>query len=122
MPINEASEKYKIPFEVLKEYESWEWRKAAKKGVENYEYDDIDLERLSLMMTLLDTGFDFEEIKTYFHLLSESETSESERMRILNRKRVSTLEEIHLLESRLDRLDYLRHQISEDKKPVPVRN
>ena len=57
MTINEASEKYKIPLEVLYEYESWGLCSSVKKVMGNWHYDDRDLEYLSLIMTLHDIGF-----------------------------------------------------------------
>ena len=43
MTIEEASEKYNIPIEILKEYESWGLCKAVKKVMGEWQYDDQDL-------------------------------------------------------------------------------
>ena len=58
MTIDEASERYQIPIEVLKEYESWGLCGAVRKVVGAWQYDEEDLKRLSLIMTLHDVGFD----------------------------------------------------------------
>ena len=76
MTINEASEKYNIPIEVLKEYESWGLCGEVKKVMGAWQYDDTDLERLSLIMTLHDVGFSNDEIEAYMHLLLEGESTE----------------------------------------------
>lgn len=114
MTIKEASEKYNIPIEILKEYESWGLCGTVKKVMGAWQYDDSDLERLSMIMTLHDTGFRNEEVETYMRLLLEGESTESERMRMLNKKRDSALDEIHFRERQLDRLDYLRHMIQKE--------
>ena len=57
MTIEEASERYNIPIKVLKEYESWGLCSEVKKVMGSWHYDETDIERLSLIMTLHDVGF-----------------------------------------------------------------
>lgn len=52
MTIKEVSEKYNIPIEVLKEYEMWNLCKKSKKSDGEWEYNDDDLEIISIIMTL----------------------------------------------------------------------
>lgn len=111
MTIQEASDRYQIPMNILKEYESWGLCGAVKKVMGAWQYDDEDLERLSLIMTLHDIGFTTEEVETYMRLTLEQANSERERLRMLNRKRDSALDELHFRERQLQRLDYLRHEI-----------
>lgn len=111
MTIQEASDRYQIPMNILKEYESWGLCGAVKKVMGAWQYDDEDLERLSLIMTLHDIGFTTEEVETYMRLMLEQADSERERLRMLNRKRDSALNELHFRERQLQRLDYLRHEI-----------
>lgn len=77
MTIQEASDRYQIPMNILKEYESWGLCGAVKKVMGAWQYKD----------------------------------GERERLRMLNRKRESTLDELHFRERQLQRLDYLRHEI-----------
>ena len=116
MTINEASERYKIPIEVLKEYESWGLCGEVKKVMGDWQYDDRDLQRLSVIMTLHDTGFSNEEVETYMRLLLEGNSTEEERLRMLNKKRGTTLDEIHFKQKQLDRMDYLRYKIEKAQK------
>lgn len=111
MTIQEASDRYQIPMNILKEYESWGLCGAVKKVMGAWQYDDEDLERLSLIMTLHDIGFTTEEVEAYMRLMLEQTDSERERLRMLNRKRDSALDELHFRERQLQRLDYLRHEI-----------
>ena len=45
MTIQEASDRYQIPMNILKEYESWGLCRAVKKVMGAWQYDDEDLER-----------------------------------------------------------------------------
>ena len=109
--IHEASARYNIPMEILKEYESWGLCDAVRKVMGAWQYDEEDIQRLSMIMTLHDIGFEKEEVETYMKLLLVGESTQQERMRMLNEKRNGTLDEIHFKEKQLDRLDYLRFEI-----------
>lgn len=115
MTIEEVSEKYNIPIEILKEYESWGLCKAVKKVMGEWQYDDQDLERLSLIMTLHNIGFSNEEIETYMKLELSQNPTETQRMKMLNEKRNKTLDEIHFREKQLESMDYLRYKIRKEK-------
>ena len=114
MTMQEASDRYQIPIHILKEYESWGLCGAVKKVMGDWQYDDSDLERLSLIMTLHDVGFTIEEVETYMRLLEIPE-SERARLRMLGRRRDAALDELHFRERQLQRLDYLRHEIQKQK-------
>ena len=111
MTIQEASERYQIPINILREYESWGMCGAVKKVMGAWQYDDSDLERLSVIMTLHDIGFSEEEVESYMRLLMEGDATGAERLRMLEKKRAVALDEIHFMERQLQRLDYLRHEI-----------
>lgn len=120
MTIHEASTRYNIPLEILQEYESWGLCGAVKRVMGAWQYDDTDLERLSLIMVLHDAGFETSEIETYMRLLLEQDGTEPQRLQMLNRKRDSTLDEIHFRERQLERLDYLRYHIRRQAE-VPAK-
>lgn len=71
MTINEASERYSIPLDILKEYESWGLCGAVKKVMGAWQYDDGDIERLGTIMALHDIGLSSEEIEAYMRLTLE---------------------------------------------------
>ena len=116
MTKQEASERYKIPIKILEEYEKWGLCHEVKKVMGSWQYDDSDLERLSMIMTLHDVGFSTSEIETYMNLLTDGNYTRKQRMEMLNQRRESALDEIHLKEAQLVRLDYLRHSIREAKE------
>ena len=101
MTIQEASEHYQIPMKILREYESWGLCGAVKKVMGAWQYDDTDLERLSMVMTLHDVGFTSEEVEAYMRLLLEAEDSDLTRLNMLNRKRKAALDDIHFRERQL---------------------
>ena len=103
MTINEASERYNIPISVLREYESWGLCDTVKTVMGVWQYDDEDIERLSMIMTLHDIGFEHDEIANYMRLLLRGDSTQAERMRILKQQRDKTLDEIHFQERRWDR-------------------
>lgn len=111
MTIDEASERYKIPIDLLREYESWGLCRTVKKVMGAWQYDDSDLERLSLIMTLHDIGFTSCEIEAYMRLQMDDGAEVTVCMDMLNKKRNQALDEIHFREKQLERLDYLRHKI-----------
>ena len=116
MTIEEASKTYGIPVSVLEEYERWGLCGEVKRVMGAWQYDQTDIERLSLIMTLHDVGFANEEIEQYMRLyLSEKDTTE-ELSEMLRNKRDGTLDEIHLKQKQLDRLDYLRFEIAKADK------
>ena len=107
MTIKEVSERYCIPMAILREYESWGLCSTTQKRAGAWQYDDADLEHLSLMMTLLEIGFAIPEVKAYSKLAVQQDT-EMQCIQILNQKRYSMLEEIHCREKQLEQLDDLR--------------
>lgn len=116
MTMKEASECYKIPIKILKEYEKWELCGAVKKVMGAWQYDDQDIERLGMIMTLHDMGFNSSEVETYMRLTLEGDHTEPERIAMLNRRRGKTLDEIHFKEKQIAHMDYLRHEIQKSKK------
>ena len=114
MTIEEASKKYNIPIHILKEYESWGLCQKVKKVMGSWQYDETDLERLSLIMTLHDLDFSVEEIEKYMKLSLKK--NENECLKLLNKKRKGILDEVHLKEKQLSRIDYLRYEMDRGNK------
>jgi len=114
MTKQEASEKYRIPVDILDEYEAWNLCDEVKKVMGVWQYDDTDLERLSMILTLHDTGFEKQEIEQYMRLYLKGDETAAERMRILKQKRRRTLDEIHFQEKCLENLDYLRYKTQKE--------
>lgn len=113
MTIDEASERYNIPVEVLREYENWGLCGAVKQVMGTWQYNDQDIQRLSIIMTLHDVGFSSLEVEEYMGLLLRGEITRQKRIEILSRHRDRILDEIHFKQNQLDHLDYLRYKSKE---------
>lgn len=116
MTIDEASQRYGVPMDILREYERLGLCPAVKKVMGTWQYDDSDLEKLSLIMTLHDVGFSTEEVETYMRLMEDGGARDCKLLSMLDQKRTAALDEIHFREKQLDRLDYLRHEIRKKMK------
>ena len=78
------------------------------------QYHETDFERLSLIMMLYGLDYTVEEIKKYMKL-SLGKT-ERECLKLLNKKRKGILDEVHLKEKQLSRIDYLRYEMDWENK------
>ena len=101
----EVLRRYKIPAQILDEYEP-----------QGQEYDDSDIERISTIITFRDIGFTKEDIKVYLLLEQIGVSTLKERLEILEVKRSTILEEIHKKEKQLECLDYLIYTIKKSKE------
>ena len=115
MTTQETSERYQIPMDVLRAYERWNLCGLEEKVKGQWRYDDIDLERLGTIMTLLDVGFTIQEAEAYMRLQLDQNHTESQRLRMLEEKRGAALNQIHTMERQIQRLDDLRHEIRKHK-------
>ncbi len=77
----------------------------------SWQYDEQDIERLGLIMTLHDIGFDSSEVEAYMRLAMEGDKTQPERLAMLNKKRGQTLDEIHFREKQIEHMDYLRYEM-----------
>lgn len=116
MTMQEVNRRYLVPIPVLEEYENWNlWNRESTKD-SALQYDDRDLEFLSLVMTLQQAGFHGKEIESYVRLILNGDTTKKLRAKMLNQKRVDILDEIHRLEEQINRLDYLRYGNQSNRK------
>lgn len=116
MTIDEVCERYCIPQNVLKEYEALGLCSSVKCVMGQWQYDDTDVERLSLIMTLHDVGFTNGEVETYMRLLLSGGDTREVRLKMLDKLRQRAIDEIHFHQKKLDWLDYLRYQIRQQKE------
>lgn len=111
MTSDEASTRYKIPLSILKEYESWGLCNAVKSVMGAWQYNEQDIERLSLIMTLHDVGFASDDVERYMRLLVSPSDTSKERLQMLQALRGNLMDELHIKQKNVDRLDYLRQHI-----------
>ncbi len=106
MTRQELMERYPLSACVLAEYDSWDF--CREPGTE---YTPGDVERLSLLLTLLDIGFTAQEAKAYMRSALQEPDRTRPRLRLLEEKRAALLGDIHQREQKLQRLDYLRYEL-----------
>lgn len=116
MTKDEVSRQYNIPIKILDEYRGWGLCEAVQMAMDDWQYGDQDLERLSMIMALHDMGFSADEVEAYMRLLLAGDSTQEQRMKMLDVCRNKTLNEIHLKERQLERMDYLRQEIRENMK------
>lgn len=116
MTMKEVNERYCIPVKILKEYEKWGLCTVEENAAGAHQYDEQDIERLSMMMTLQDIGFNCEETKNYMRLLLKGENTQYERISMLAKKRGKTLDKIHFMEKQIANIDYLRYEMQKGRE------
>lgn len=116
MTAEEVCERYHIPSKILKDYHDWELCDAVRIAMDDWQYDDKDLERLGMIMALHDMGLKKSEVEIYMKLLIQGDDTKKERIKMLDQLRSKTLDEIHLKERQMMRMDYLRKEIRDSFK------
>ena len=114
MTIEEVSEHYNIPMEVLRMYERWNLSSEVKKVIEAWKYADTDLERLGLIMSLHNIGFSNEEIEKYMCLELKGDEAKRERIELIKKKRTELLDDIHENEKRVRELDFMKYELEKE--------
>lgn len=115
MTIEEVSEHYNMPMEVLKMYERWNLCGEVKKVIQAWKYDDTDLERLGLIMSLHNLGFSNEEIEKYMCFELKGDETKRERVELIKKKRTELLDGIHENENRVRELDFMKYELEKEK-------
>lgn len=95
MTIDEVCERYCVPKSILEEYEKLGLCSSVKCVMGQWQYDDTDVERLSLIMTLHDVGFENEEVEKYMRLLLSGGDTRKARLNMLEKLRQKAVDEIH---------------------------
>ena len=112
MTEEEIKKRYNIPPSLLDEYKRRGLCGEVKKVMDDWQFDESDIEKLSMILTLYDVGFSCDEIEIFMKLYAKGDSTKKEHARMLTEKREGTLDEIHFKEEQLSRLDYLRHQMN----------
>lgn len=111
MKIKEVSEKYNVPMTALRYYEKAGLFNQVKRVNGIREYDDSDIERLSLILTLKKAGVHIENILKYIQLDEQGQSTSIQKIRILKQERNNILDEIHQRQKNLDTLDCLIYKL-----------
>ncbi len=113
---DEICARFEIPKKILDEYHQWGLCDAVRMTMDDWKYTDQDIERLGMIMALHDMGFHNHEVEAYMKLLLQGDNTQEQRMKMLNELRTKALDEIHLRERQMMRMDYLRKEIRDNLK------
>lgn len=114
MTIKDISIQYNISMETLRYYEKVGLFDDVHKTNDIREYDDHDIERLSLILSLKNMGMSIESISRYVELDRLGKQSLEQRKQMLKLERIRLLDDIHHQQKQLDLLDYFLYQCKEE--------
>lgn len=103
MTICELSERYKIDIQKLQYFAD------NNLIATDEEYGGENEKRLGILCTLYDVGLNADTMKQF--LLFDSTQNNTGKIKLLNMRRADLLEDIHLKQKSLDRLDYMLYEI-----------
>ncbi len=115
MTLNEASRRFHISMEKLKNYEENNLLEHQTLADGTFDYTETELRRVGLIHFLVKSGMDMETLKKYLHLLNDETSSKDEQIRILRKQRYQLLEDIHDKQRTLDELDYVIRETKNHK-------
>lgn len=111
MKIKEVSQKYNVTETTLRYYEKVGLFDEVKRINSVREYEEKDIERLSLIMSLKKVGLHIEAILQYLKLTKVGKETANERVCILDKQRQELMDQIHKYQKNLDCLDYLIYEL-----------
>lgn len=111
MKIREVSQKYNVSETTLRYYEKVGLFDEVKRVNKVRDYDEKDIERLSLIMSLKKVGLHIEAILQYLYLTKDGEQTVNERLCILSKQRQELMDQIHKYQKSLDCLDFLIYEL-----------
>ena len=104
MERQEICARYNIPVQIFRIYE----RICPE---EKTRYNDSDIERLGMIMTLCDAGFSEAEIERYMNFCKNGKSEPEKCISMLENKRRGTLEKIHHMERQIENIDCLKYKL-----------
>lgn len=108
MTVSELSIRYNIDVNKLKLFEN------NKLISLKDEYSTEELEEMSMLCTLYDCGFTADKLKCYMD--SKEAGNCLRQLDLLNEQRYALLDEIHVKQKLLDKLDYIIYNIKNSKR------
>lgn len=115
MTLNEASRRFHISMEKLKNYEENNLLEHQTLADGTFDYTETELRRVGLIHSLVKSGMDMETLKKYLRLLNDETSSKEEQIRILRKQRYQLLDDIHDKQQILDELDYVIRETKNHK-------
>ena len=111
MQIKEVCRRFNVSRATLKYYEKEGLFEDVVRVNGIREYEDRDIERLSLIITLKNVGLTIDMIAKFIDCDEHNDETKTKRIKILQNERLKLLDDIHQQQKRLDSLDCLIYQI-----------
>lgn len=111
MTIEEAGKRLSIEEHVLRKYEEQGLLNLGDLNGDNLEKE---LQDIRLIDSLLRIGVGSEELKRLKNLMLQGAGTKKEQIRLLRKCRFEILDEIHLKQQVLDRMDYLIYSMKQE--------
>ena len=117
MRIKEVSKRFNVSITALRYYEKVGLFEDVNRVNGIREYEDKDIERLSLILTLKNIGLSNETILKYIELNEQGAHTKKQQIQVLKLERQKLLDSIHNQQKNIDSLDYLIYQLK-DKENI----
>ena len=116
MIIKEVSKRFNVSITALRYYEKVGLFEDVNRVNGIREYEDKDIERLSLILTLKNIGLSNETILKYIELNEQGAHTKKQQIQVLKLERQKLLDSIHNQQKNIDSLDYLIYQLKDKEK------
>ena len=116
MRIKEVSDLFNIPITSLRYYEEKGLFDDVKRINGIRDYSDKDIKRLSLILSLKQTGLKIKEIATYIQCSETGKNNQEVCIAILEKQRKKLLDYMHQSNTSIDCIDYLIFKIEKNKR------
>ena len=116
MRIKEVSKRFNVSITALRYYEKVGLFEDVNRVNGIREYEDKDIERLSLILTLKNIGLSNETILKYIELNEQGAHTKKQQIQVLKLERQKLLDSIHNQLKNIDSLDYLIYQLKDKEK------
>lgn len=112
MKIKEVSTRFNVSVTALRYYEKVGLFEEVNRVNGIREYEDKDIERLSLILTLKNIGLSNDVILKYIELNECGDATKKQQIQVLKKERQKILDSIHNQQKNIDSLDRLIYRLN----------
>lgn len=115
MTKEQVSERFGVPLNKLRFYESQGLFDCHKQPDGSIDYNDELMDYIGIINVLMEAGAEMDTLRKFMQKLMQSTITKEEKLHYLRKQRKRLLEDIHSKQKSLDQLDYIIFDI--DKIP-----
>ena len=116
MTRTEVSRDFRVSEALLSSYEGAGLIPCRRGSDGEPVYREQEVQLVSLIRSLLDTGMKQEALRKYLSLRAEAKDTRPEQIRILRKHRARLLDELHGCQSALEHVDYIIYETEKGRK------